>query len=216
MSERSEYYKKMVTLAHEQRALFDISGARITRTEFRKIYKHYGISIDQWPIAGLDRKAFKKLRGVYFPDLHGAPSVLVARLPDEPYIFTLAHELKHHLMDRDSVGAFCLTQVQDEMKEIGAEVFAAEFIYPTIEFHDDLSKMDITKGSCTARDIVVLKHQTATSLSYAALAKRAEFTGFAPEGSLPKSGWKKLEENIYGEPYYKRIQRLRSLRKNLS
>lgn len=213
MSERSEYYKKMVTLAHEQRALFNISGARITRTEFRKIYKHYGISIDQWPIAGLNGKAFKKLRGVYFPDLNGVPSVLVARLPDEPYIFTLAHELKHHLMDRDSVGAFCLTQVQDEIKEIGAEVFAAEFIYPTSEFSSDLGKMEIPKGSCTSRDLVVLKHQTATSLSYAALAKRAEFTGYAPEDSLLKTGWKKLEESIYGEPDYKRIQRYRKMRK---
>lgn len=213
MSERSEYYRKMVTLAYAQRALFNISGARITRTEFRKIYRHYGIGIDQWPIASLSGKAFKKLRGVYFPDLNGVPFVLVARLPDEPYIFTLAHELKHHLMDRDSVGAFCLTKVQDEIKEIGAEVFAAEFIYPTADFRNDLSKMEVAKGSCTSRDLVVLKHQTATSLSYAALAKRAELTGYAPEGSLPKTGWKKLEESIYGEPDYKRIQRYRKQRK---
>ncbi|MBM3210446.1 ImmA/IrrE family metallo-endopeptidase [Candidatus Saccharibacteria bacterium] len=209
MSERSDYYKKMETLAHEQRALFNISGARISRTEFRKIYKHYGIGIDQWPMAGMGGKAFKKLRGVYFPDLSGIPAVLIARLPDEPYIFTLAHELKHHLMDRDSVGAFCLTQVQDELKEIGAEVFAAEFIYPTSMFHEDLDKMDVVKGSCTARDLVVLKHQTATSLSYAALVKRAEFTGYAAKKSLPRTGWKKLEERIYGEPIYKRLQRMR-------
>jgi len=213
MHERTEYYTKMAALALEQRTLFGIKGARITRNEFRKIYKHYGINIDLWPMTGMTGAAFKKLRGVYFPELNGSPSVLIARLPDEPYIFTLAHELKHHLMDRDSANAFCLTQVQDEVKEIGAEVFAAEFIYPTSDFSNDLTKMGITRGACTSRDLVVLKHQTSTSLSYASLAKRAERTGYAPQNSLLKIGWKKLEESIYGEPDYKRIQRYRKTRK---
>lgn len=209
MEDRTEYYRKMTSLAHDQRDLFGIQGAKISRTDFRRIYKHYGIELSQWPLPNMSGKPLKKLRGVYFPDLYGKPSVLAARLPEEPYIFTLAHELKHHLMDRDSAGAFCLSEVRDEVKEIGAEIFAAEFIYPTKLFFYDLDKLGITKGQCTARDLVVLKHQTNTSLSYAALSKRAEFTGYAPDGSLPKVGWKKLEESIYGEPAYKRIQRYR-------
>lgn len=213
MSERSDYYRQMVSLALEQRALFSINRASISRTEFRRIYKYYGISIQQWPMNGIEGKKFKKLRGVYFPNLHGSPNVLIARgLPDEPYIFTLAHELKHHLLDRDTASAFCLSEVQDEVKEIGAEVFAAEFIYPTKMFCDDLEEMGIDKGDCTAQDLVVLKRQTKTSLSYAALAKRAERTKYAASGSMPKTGWKKLEMQIYGEPDYVRFQRYRKTR----
>lgn len=213
MEDRTEYYRKMTDLAQEQRSLFGIQGAKISRTDFRKIYKHYGIELSQWPLPNMSGKPLKKLRGVYFPDLHGKPSVLAARLPEEPYIFTLAHELKHHLMDRDSAGAFCLSEVRDEVKEIGAEVFAAEFIYPTKLFFDDLNKLGVTKGQCTARDLVVLKHQTNTSLSYASLAKRATRTKCATE-PLPTSGWKKIEIQIYGEPNYVRIQRYRKLQKS--
>jgi hypothetical protein len=35
------------------------------------------------------------------------------------------------------------------------------------------------------------------------IAKRAEFLGFAPQNSLAKVAWKKLEESIYGVPFYK-------------
>jgi hypothetical protein len=35
------------------------------------------------------------------------------------------------------------------------------------------------------------------------LAKRAEFLGLAPQNSLAKIAWKKLEESIYGVPFYK-------------
>ncbi|MGD0893082.1 MAG: hypothetical protein ABR923_16285, partial [Terracidiphilus sp.] len=45
--------------------------------------------------------------------------------------------------------------------------------------------------------------QRSNQLSYAGIAKRAEFLGFAPQNSLAKVAWKKLEESIYGVPFYK-------------
>jgi hypothetical protein len=53
-----------------------------------------------------------------------------------------------------------------------------------------------------------------TTLSYAGLAKRAEFYGYAPSGTLTGyRGWKKLEEELYGEPVYKRIMRARQAKR---
>jgi hypothetical protein len=49
----------------------------------------------------------------------------------------------------------------------------------------------------------MLKRETQTTLSYAGLAKRAEFLGFAPQKSLGKIAWKTLGETIYGVPFYK-------------
>jgi hypothetical protein len=39
-------------------------------------------------------------------------------------------ELKHHLVDRDSAGGFCSESNRDDAIEIGAEIFAAELIFP--------------------------------------------------------------------------------------
>jgi hypothetical protein len=57
--------------------------------------------------------------------------------------------------------------------------------------------------------LVRLKHESRTTLSYAGLAKRAEFLGYAGVGSLAKIKWKKIEEEIYGEPIHKWLQRRR-------
>ncbi len=69
--------------------------------------------------------------------------------------------------------------------------------------------MHIDKGACTPQVLVHLKRETRTTLSYAGLAKRAEFLGFAERGSLANVKWKKLEEQLFGEPLYKRILRKR-------
>ena len=73
--------------------------------------------------------------------------------------------------------------------------------------------MATCKGTCTAEALVQLKHETQTTLSYAALAKRAEFLEFAKDGAFVKVKWTQLEEAMYGEPIYKRIQRHRSARR---
>jgi len=183
----------MRLLAGQVRGQYDLQTPRVLKSDLRRIYRDQGIHIDLWPYK------LKKLRGAYFND--------------DPMIFTMGHELKHHLVDRDSIVALCDTSNQSAEIEIGAEIFAAELIYPEQMFCNDLIGLGVTMGSCKAEQLVALKRETKTTLSYAGIAKRAEFLGFAPQRSLMKVAWKKLEENIYGVPLYK--QRLAQRASNL-
>jgi Zn-dependent peptidase ImmA (M78 family) len=116
----------------------------------------------------------------------------------------LPHELKHHFRDRDQGILHCLRDVGDDAGEIGAEIFAAELIFPDSDFFRCLREMDIGRGHCKAEDIVRMKHETETTLSYSSLAKRAVIMGFAPAGSLAKVRWRMRFEQMFGEPLYKR------------
>jgi hypothetical protein len=63
--------------------------------------------------------------------------------------------------------------------------FAAELIFPEGEYSRILQAMGVPQGQCAPEMLVRLKHETQTTLSYAALAKRAEFLTFVPR--IP--GW---------------------------
>lgn len=200
---RSEYYEKLKQLARETRARFDIASPRVLRSDLRRIYRCEGIRIDLWP------HKLRNLRGAYINDEYGAAVMLARGLPEDPMVFTMGHELKHHLVDSQASLSYCDTSNESNPIEIGAEVFAAELIYPEGDFSSDLERMKVRYGQCTAVDLVKLKHDTRTTLSYAGLAKRAVFMGFAPGGSLDQAKWKVIEEEIYGEPLYKRLLRRR-------
>jgi len=204
----------MRELASQQRELFKVDGARVLKSDLRKMLKHHGVQVDLWPMPGLKaRKSLKNLRGAYINHLECGPCVMISRdLPDEPQVFTMAHELKHHLADREQITAFCHEANTSDMVEIGAEVFAAELIYPEQLFKDGLTGMGVELGGLIPRNIVDLKRESRTTLSYAGMAKRATFLGYADAESLKGIQWKKLEESIYGEPAYKRIQRYRRTR----
>jgi Zn-dependent peptidase ImmA (M78 family) len=194
----------MRLLAAQVRDQYGLQTARVLKSDLRLIYSDQGIHIDLW------RYKLKKLRGAYFNDENGASVMLAKGLPDDPMIFTMGHELKHHLVDRENIVALCDSSNQFAEIEIGAEIFAAELIYPEQMFHDHLVNMGVVMGACTPNQIVTLKRETKTTLSYAGLAKRAEFLGFAPLNSLAGVAWKKLEESIYGVPFYKQrlVQRI--------
>lgn len=197
------YYDEIRALARQVRQEHGLASPRVLRSDLRRVYRAYGIKIDLWP------HKFKALRGAYFDDELG-PTVMLARhLPPEPLIFTMAHELKHHLVDRGRPISYCDASNQREPIELGAEIFAAELIFPEQEFFTCLRHMGIGPRQCTPEVLVRLKHETQTTLSYAALAKRAEFLGLAPAGSLGRVPWKKLEEQFYGEPLYKQLLRAR-------
>jgi Zn-dependent peptidase ImmA (M78 family) len=195
---KSEYYQQMRLLARATRDQYGLLTSRVMRNDLRRIYKDQGIAIDLWP------HKLRGLRGAYLNDEFG-PSVMLAKeLPLDPMIFTMAHELKHHLVDRHLAISFCDQSNQSQEIEIGAEIFAAELIYPEQMFLKDLQAMNAI--SCSPEILVRLKQSTQTTLSYAGLAKRAEFLRLAPSGSLQKfRGWKKLEEQIFGTPLYKKI-----------
>ena len=104
-----------------------------------------------------------------------------------------------------ATGGFCTafaTSV-DDTDEIGAEIFAAELIFPDSDFSGQLCAMGVAAGRCSAEDIVRLKDDTGTTLSYSSLAKRAEIMGFAAPGSLVNVRWRVLAEAMLGEPLYK-------------
>lgn len=201
---RFEYYESMKARARAVRAEHSLETFRVLRSDLRRIYSKLGIRIDTTP------QKFKQLRGAYFDDDLGPTVMLPKQLPPEPKIFSMAHELKHHLVDREQGRSNCSASNDAEPIEIGAEIFAAELIFPESDFIDLLRAKGVAEGECTPEVLIRLKHETQTTLSYAGLAKRAEFLKFAPHDSLAGVKWKKLEEELYGEPIYKRVQRRRN------
>ena len=198
---RSQYYDELKALARETRRRFSLVSPRVLRSDLRRIYKTERITIDLWPFR------LKKLRGAYFSDEIGATVMLAKGLPEDPTVFTMCHELKHHLVDRHLSLSYCDASNESDPIEIGAEIFAAELIYPERDFEKHLAEMGVSRGRCEHQHLVKLKRLTRTTLSYAGLAKRAEFMDFAPAGSLARIRWKKLEEELYGPPIYKRFRR---------
>jgi Zn-dependent peptidase ImmA (M78 family) len=201
---RFHYYEHLKTRAREVRVEHSLVSVRVLRSDLRRIYSKLGVRIDSWP------HKFKQVRGAYFDDELGPTVMLPKHLPVEPTIFSMAHELKHHLVDRRLGMSYCSASNDAEPIEIGAEIFAAELIFPEPDFIDFLNTKGVKEGECTPVVLIRLKHETETTLSYASLAKRAEFLQFAPRASLAKVKWKKLEEEIYGEPIYKRVLRRRN------
>jgi Zn-dependent peptidase ImmA (M78 family) len=198
---RTQYYEQMKMRARETRVQYDLDTPRVLRSDLRRIFKDQGVRVDLWPYK------FKAVRGAYLNDDVGATVMLAKGLPEDPMVFTMAHELKHHLEDRQRSLALCGDQNVQHHIEIGAEVFAAELIFPEADFSQALAEMAVGAGKCSPEALVRLKCQTRTTLSYAALVKRAEFLGFAKPGALAGVKWKKLEEQIFGVPIYKKLRR---------
>ena len=194
----------MKELARATRDEHGLTTARVQKSQLRAIYRSHHIRIDLWP------HRLREVRGAYFNDELGPTVMLSKGLPEDPMVFTMAHELKHHLVDSNLHLACCSDRNATEHIEIGAEIFAAEFIYPEQDFVAALDVKGITSGQCTPEALVRLKRETRTTLSYTGLAKRATFLGFAASGSLDGVRWKKLEQEIYGEPLYKVLLRRRA------
>jgi Zn-dependent peptidase ImmA (M78 family) len=182
------YYYEMRGLAQEVRARNEIEGPDVSMREMWRTFRAEGIEELHF------RHGFKQLRGAYFNDEYGVTVMLAGGLPDEPTIFTMAHELKHHLVDSESGTVLCRTDEQMRRVEIGAEVFAAEFIYPEKDFVYDLFRL--LRGmpqSVTPELLTELKRKTQTTLSYAALAKRAVLLRLADEKAFKGVRWRALE-----------------------
>jgi Zn-dependent peptidase ImmA (M78 family) len=194
----------MKLLARQVRAEFNLLTPQVRKSDLRRIYKKHNIHIYLWPYK------FQKLRGAYFNDEYGVTVMLDSSLPDDPLIFTMAHELKHHLVDGELRLSYCGSNNESEPIEIGAEIFAAELIFPEQDFATRLIAMGVRYGGCKPEHLVKLKHDTKTTLSYAGLAKRAEFMRFATDDVFKKARWKKLDEEIYGVPIYKIIRQRRN------
>lgn len=204
------YYEMLKARARELRQEREWTEPRIGLREIKQLCLEKGIEkIDLWPPAKCRTvKKRTKVRGIYAPN-GGRPCVMVNRhLPKEQRVFTIGHELKHHLFDGNGNDPLlCETKVQNNTVEIGAEIFAAELIYPDADFCRDLRDRGVEPGACTAEDLVRLKHDTSTTLSCAALAKKAYRFEFAEPGAFDGAAWKKIELLIFGEPDYLRFRR---------
>jgi Zn-dependent peptidase ImmA (M78 family) len=196
---RNEYYATMRALAADKRAAYHVATQNIGLQFIRNIYKAEGITIDLW-------NSPAKIRGVYMCD-DGDPSVLInKKLPNEPRIFAMVHELKHHYCDQ---GAIAKGQIKcgdynaNEMIEIGAEIFAAEFIFPEAEFLQAIENQGIQAGKCTPEDVVRLKQSCNAPVSYKFLQKRLERFQIITPKQFAKVQFQKLEEQLFGLPIYK-------------
>ena len=194
---RSAYYDDMRELAREKRGLHRVDTAGFGLREVRGIYKVEGVRIDFWPLP-------YKIKALYMC-ADGDCSVAIQRtLPDEPKLFALIHELKHHYRDREALGSgiiHCGDYNRNEVIEIGAEVFAAEFIYPEAEFAGDIAALGVRVWD--AERVVRLKRGCKAKVSYRFLCKRLERLGLVARGQFDGVQFQKLEEKLFGLPYYK-------------
>ncbi|MHB8858304.1 MAG: ImmA/IrrE family metallo-endopeptidase [Thermoleophilia bacterium] len=201
----NEYYRSLETLANLKRQEHEINeDNRMSLSLMRKVYRKEGVRIDTAP------RRLKKVRAAYFCD-DGDYSVLISpHLPNEPKLFSLGHELKHHLVDQDLMIIYCFDVTsQSDRVEIGAEIFAAEFIFPAAQFIQCSSEIGISQGNCSAEDVCRLKEEYSIPLSYQAICKRLYILKIVPRGHFDKIQFTKVHEIIYGEPLYKRINRHR-------
>ncbi|MBD2166416.1 ImmA/IrrE family metallo-endopeptidase [Calothrix membranacea FACHB-236] len=212
----SDYYEEMKALARQIRLEHGLTTPQVRKSDIRDIYKIHGIQYDLWPVKGAPPTVkLKRLRGAFFNDEDGVTIMVNRSLPEAPALFTMCHEFKHYLVDRNLKSLICTHYNQTEEIEIGAEVFAAEMLFPDRDFIDYLTQMGVKKGECAPEDLVRLKHVTKATISYAGIAKKAEFLEFVPFGSLNNIKWLQLEEQMYGEPIHRKIQRQRQQTKNL-
>jgi Zn-dependent peptidase ImmA (M78 family) len=197
------------SLARKKREEFCVATAAFGLREVRAIYKAEGIRIDYWPLS-------YKIKAIYMC-ADGDYSVAVQRaLPDEPKLFALVHELKHHYRDQEIIQGgmiSCGDYNANELIEKGAEVFAAEFIYPETEFLDDIRPLGITHWR--AEDLVRFKReQCKAKVSYRYLCKRLERLGLIARGEFTQVKFQKLEESMFGIPFH-RLQRRRRITSQL-
>lgn len=204
---RNAYYEDLKQLAREKRAKYEVDTAGFGLRELRCIYKAEGIRIDHWPLS-------RKIKALYMCEDGDCSVALQKTLPDEPKLFALVHELKHHYRDRDSLGAGglrCGDYGANELIEKGAEVFAAEFIYPESEFEDDLKSFG--RPMAKPADIIDFKRSCRAKVSYRFICKRLERLELIEVGQFDNIQFQKLEEKIYGVPFYKRRQRRKAVRR---
>ena len=196
------YYEDLKLLARQVRAENGLSSPRVLPSDLMRIYAKHGIEVDEWPYR------FRHLRGAFIDDQLGTTVMLAKGLPRDPLAFTMAHELKHFYRDRDLGISYCDQSNLNRSLEIGAEVFAAEFLFPDRDFVSHMKMMGIRRDECLPKTLVHLKRKTGTTLSYAGLAIKAERLGFAPSHSLTTvKTWRKFEA-LYDEPVRRRVDRV--------
>lgn len=195
----SEYYSAMKDLAREKRKEYGILTSEINISAIKKLYKKEGIKIDG------DKTLSSKIRAAYFCDGDDCSVLLNSKLPREPKLFSLVHELKHHFTDRTLIedGEIkCGDYNANQTIEIGAEVFAAEFIFPESEMLSLIQELGINRQNCISGSVVEIKRKSPVAISYTFILKRLVLLGLISRGCFANVKFQKLEEEMY-PPIYK-------------
>lgn len=195
---RSAYYDDLKSLAQQKRAEYGVETDALGLREVRAIYKAENIRIDYWPLP-------YKVKALYMCDDGDCSVAVQRRLPNEPKLFALIHELKHHYRDRVALGSgviHCGDYDANEVIEKGAEVFAAEFIYPENEFSCDIHRLGLS--TWRAEDVVRFKHGCRAKVSYRFLCKRLEWLRLITPGQFNGIQFQKLEYKTFGAPFRRR------------
>jgi Zn-dependent peptidase ImmA (M78 family) len=85
--------------------------------------------------------------------------------------------------------------------EKGAEVFAAEFIYPEAEFATDVARLNLSFSDPS--DVVTLKDACKAKVSYKFICKRLERLGHTSPGQFDGVQFQKLQDQMFGVPFYR-------------
>jgi Zn-dependent peptidase ImmA (M78 family) len=198
MSDRYNYFESMKVLAREKRALYSVNTDTFGLRELRVIYKAEQVKIDLWDCLPA------KVKAVYMCDADIYSVAVQPKIPAEPKLFALVHELKHHYCDRDKLSSgelSCGDYNSNELIEVGAEVFAAEFVYPEDEFQRDA--IAFLSSAWNAEDIVRFKRNCSARVSYMFIRKRLERLQLIGSNEFQSTQFKKLEEQMFGVPIYK-------------
>jgi Zn-dependent peptidase ImmA (M78 family) len=200
MIHASAYYEQMRELARTKRLEYEVETKSLTLIVLGHIFRKEGVRIDRRDLKG------HRIRAAYFCD-EGDASVMVKRsLPAAPKLFCLVHELKHHFVDRPLLegGVIrCGDYNANKEIEIGAEEFAAEFIYPENEFLNLMGDLGLTAETCNPTEIVKFKKACPANISYLFIVKRFERRGLCRKDEYAHVQFQKLEEKIFGVPFYK-------------
>lgn len=195
---RRAYYEDLKKLAREKRAQYGVNTAQFGLSEARSIYRQEHIQIDYWPLP-------RKVKALYICEDEDCSVALQPTLPYEPKLFALIHELKHHYRDQAASRAgliHCGDYDANELIEKGAEVFAAEFIWPEDEFAADLQLLGVNVRQ--ASDVVKIKHSCTAKVSYRFICKRLERLGIITADQFRGVQFQKLEDKIFGVPFHRR------------
>lgn len=194
----SDEFNHLKQLARDKRKKYSVDTADFGLKDVRAIYKAEGIVIDYYPLKS-------KIKALYMCDDDHYSVAVQRKLPDEPKIFALLHELKHHYCDQDLLRGGYIHCGDFNMKdpiEIGAETFAAEFVYPIKEFAHDVSLLNVSEWGET--NIVDLKRNCKAKVSYAYLCRRLTELGLIGFKQFKNVQFQKLEYKIFGLPFHLR------------
>jgi Zn-dependent peptidase ImmA (M78 family) len=199
LAQRSAIYAECRALALTKRAEHDVQTGSLNIPSMQRIYKAEGIRIDRRQLRG------NRIKAAYYCDDDECSVLLNVKLPSEPKLFALAHELKHHYLDQELIGSGelqCGDYNAHEIIEIAAEVFAADFIYPEVEMSQLIFDLGITSNTCTKEKVVDFKRACPARVSYIFIVKRFERFRLCARGAFANVRFKKLEEELF-PPIYK-------------